>query len=278
MVQDLNPRGAKPTIVIVPGSFSPAYFYDAVVDKLREGGFETIVGNLPSASRSPPEPAATMADDAAFFHDIVEKVADQGKDVVLVTHSYGGVVGTEASKDLSKSERKEAGKEGGLVRLVYLTSVVPTPENSLADLMGTLLPTYLKVDVSRKLAILNWSNLTLKQGDYMRHEPFEESARLTFSDLPLEEGIEWVKKMPLHSAPSFQGKLTYPGYRYVPVSWIFCENDLILPPDFQRQCIEMIEKESGNKVDVHSIKTGHVPITSAPEKTAMAIMDAVKAA
>ncbi|KAK5553546.1 hypothetical protein LTR46_008521 [Exophiala xenobiotica] len=260
MVQDLNPMATKPTVVIVPGSFSPAYFYDVVVDKLRENGFETIVDNLPSASRSPPEPAATMADDAAFFHDIVEKLADQGKDVVLVTHSYGGVVGTEASKGLSKSERTEAGKYGGLVRLVYLTSVVPTPGNSLGDLMGTLLPTYIKFD-----------------GEYMKHEPFEESARLTFSDLPPEEGVEWVKKMPLHSAPSFQGKLTYPGYKYVPVSWIFCEYDLILPPDFQRQCIEMIEKESGNKVDIHSIKTGHVPNASAPEDTAMAIMDAVKA-
>jgi len=112
----------------------------------------------------------------------------------------------------------------------------------------------------------------------MRHDPVEESARLTFSDLPSQEGIEWVKKMPPHSAPSFQGKLTYPGYKYVPVSWIFCENDLILPPDFQRQCIEMIEKESGNKVDVYSIKTDHVPNASAPEETAMAIMDAVKAA
>jgi len=157
MVQDLNPRGTKPTVVIVPGSFSHAYFYDAVVDKLHENRFETIVGNLPSASRSPPEPAATMAEDAAFFHDIVEKLADQGKDVVLVTHSYGGVVGTEASKALSKSERREAGKEGGIVRMVYLTSVVPTPGNSLADLMGTLLPTYLKVDVSWKLAILSRS-------------------------------------------------------------------------------------------------------------------------
>jgi pimeloyl-ACP methyl ester carboxylesterase len=105
-----------------------------------------------------------MADDAAFFHGIVEELADQGKDVVLVTHSYGGVVGTEASKGLSKSERTEAGKDGGLVRLVYLTSVVPTPGNSLGDLMGTLLPTYIKIDVSWKPAIPSWSKFDVKTG------------------------------------------------------------------------------------------------------------------
>lgn len=147
MVQDLVSRGSKPAIVIIPGSFSPAYFYNDIVEKLRHDGFEAIVQDLPSASRSRPEKPATMQDDAAFFRDVAERLADQGKDVVFVMHSYGGVVGTEASKGVSKKERKEAGKDGGLVRLVYLTAVVPTPGNSLGDLMGSLLPSYLKIDV-----------------------------------------------------------------------------------------------------------------------------------
>lgn len=150
MVQDLSSASGKPAIVVVPGSFSPAYFYSDVVDKLRESGYETVVENLPSASRVPPEEAATMAEDAALFHDLIAKLADQGKDVVLVTHSYGGVVGTEASKGLSKSERRKNGKEGGLIRLVYLTAVVPTLGNSLADLMGTLIPSYIGFEVGEE--------------------------------------------------------------------------------------------------------------------------------
>lgn len=148
MVQNPNAgAGPAPTIVIIPGSFSPAYFYTKIVDQLRENGFEAAAYDLPTASRTPPQPAATLADDAAFFHDIAQKIADQGKDVVFVTHSYGGVVGTEASKGLTKAERKAVGKEGGLVRLVYLTSVVPPVGKSLADIMGDLVPTYLKVEV-----------------------------------------------------------------------------------------------------------------------------------
>ncbi|KAL6242931.1 hypothetical protein RBB50_010031 [Rhinocladiella similis] len=262
MVQNPNAgAGPAPTIVIIPGSFSPAYFYTKIVDQLRENGFEAAAYDLPTASRTPPQPAATLADDAAFFHDIAQKIADQGKDVVFVTHSYGGVVGTEASKGLTKAERKAVGKEGGLVRLVYLTSVVPPVGKSLADIMGDLVPTYLKVE-----------------GEYMRHEPPEESAKLTFSDLPPEEGLDWVKKMPLHSAPSFANKLTHPGYKYVPVSWIFCEDDLILVPEFQRNCIDLIEKESGNKVDVYNLKTGHCPNASAGVETATLITRAIKTA
>lgn len=106
----------------------------------------------------------------------------------------------------------------------------------------------------------------------------EESAKLTFSDLPFEEAKDWVRKMPYHSAPSFEGKLSYPGYNTIPVSFIFCEKDVILPPDFQRSVIETIEKESGNKVDVHHLNAGHCPNASAPQELASVVVKAVAAA
>ncbi|KIX04502.1 uncharacterized protein Z518_05372 [Rhinocladiella mackenziei CBS 650.93] len=260
MVQSPVSNSNKPSIVVVPGSFSPASFYIPIVNKLRENGYEAMVENLPSASRSPPEAPATMEEDAAFFHDVFEKLADQGKDVVVVTHSYGGVPGTEATRGLAKAERAEAGKPGGISRLVYLTSVVPPPGNSLQDLMGDLVPSFIQFE-----------------GEFMKHV-IEESAKLTFSDLPFEEAVEWVKKMPFHSGPSFTGKLTYPGYKYIPVSFIQCEKDVILPPEFQNSVIETIQKESGNPVDLHTLATGHCPNASAPNDVAKIIMIAVAAA
>ncbi len=106
----------------------------------------------------------------------------------------------------------------------------------------------------------------------------EESARLTFSDLPFEEAKEWVKRMPHHSALSFQGKLTYPGYNKIPVSYIFCEKDVILPPKFQISVIEGIERESGKKVDVLRLNTAHCPNASAPEDLAAIVVKAIATA
>ena len=106
----------------------------------------------------------------------------------------------------------------------------------------------------------------------------EESAKLTFSDLPYEEAKEWVRRMPYHSAPSFEGKLTYPGYNSIPVSFVFCDEDVILPPDFQSSVIENIERESGEKVDVHDLNTGHCPNASAPEGLAAVVVKAIGAA
>jgi len=60
--------------------------------------------------------------------------------------------------------------------------------------------------------------------------------------------------------------LTYAGYEVVPVSWLFCEDDELVPPKIQSTGIELIEKESGGKVDVTYIKSGHCPNISMPEK------------
>ncbi|EXJ68272.1 uncharacterized protein A1O5_08887 [Cladophialophora psammophila CBS 110553] len=297
MVQDpASADAAKPAIVIVPGSFSPASFYTNVVDALHAHGYEAIVETLLSSSRSPlnDERAATMEEDADLFRQIVQDLADQGKDVVIVTHSYGGVPGTECSRELSKATRRAIGKQGGISRFVYVTSVVPTPGHSLKDLMGDLVPSFLQVEVSKRvflatatfgflalfsgMALSNWLTdffcVGTNQGDFMSHV-IEESAKLTFSDLPFEEAKEWVKRMPYHSAASFDGKLTYPGYNHIPVSFVICEKDVILPPEFQHSVIDGIERESGKKVDVHTLNTGHCPNASAPEDLASVIIKAV---
>lgn len=126
----------KPTILIVPGSFSAASLYDTLISALHALSFRAIVSDLPSASRLPPAPAASMADDAAHFHGLAESLADEGRDIVIVTHSYGGIPGTEAAKGLAKADREAEGKRGGVVRLVYLTSIVPPVGGSLISTLG----------------------------------------------------------------------------------------------------------------------------------------------
>lgn len=163
MSQDLNiSAGTLPTIVFIPASFSPASFYNKTIDRLREIGFEAIIHTLPSASREPPEKAATLAEDVTYFHGVVAKLVEQGKEVVLVTHSYGGIVGTEVCKGLTKTDREAAGKKGGLIRLVYMTAVVPMLGQSLNNVLG--FPANLSIRV-RKVAYLPRRRLTLHRAN-----------------------------------------------------------------------------------------------------------------
>jgi pimeloyl-ACP methyl ester carboxylesterase len=116
----------KPSILIIPGSFSYAELYDTLVDALAQRGYDVRALDLPSVLRpgAVARPPATMYDDAAHIARETERLADEGRDVILVPHSYGGVPTSESVRGLAKQERRTAGKAGGLVRVAYMTCLV----------------------------------------------------------------------------------------------------------------------------------------------------------
>jgi pimeloyl-ACP methyl ester carboxylesterase len=144
---------SKPTIVVIPGSFSASEFYHPTTTHLQTLGYPSvIVRDLPSASRRPPSPAATLADDAQFFNYLCNKLCAEGKDVVIVAHSYGGGVATDCVKGLvEKSENEKEGR--GVVKgIIYLTALVPKVGDSLAGMFdgeGSL--EFLKYEVSQQI-------------------------------------------------------------------------------------------------------------------------------
>jgi pimeloyl-ACP methyl ester carboxylesterase len=76
---------ALPTVVLVHGAFADASGWPAVADTLRERGYPVL---------APANPLRGVAADADYVRDFVSTI--QG-DVVLVGHSYGGCVITNAS-------------------------------------------------------------------------------------------------------------------------------------------------------------------------------------
>ena len=91
------------------------------------------------------------------------------------------------------------------------------------------------------------------------------NAAVTFSDLPRMEGLSWAFKITEHSVRSFAGNLTYPAYKYIPVTYLLCEGDKVIPVEAQRNMLEMVCKESKTKVDLHTCGAGHCPNITRPE-------------
>ncbi|MCJ1435194.1 hypothetical protein MMC27_004566 [Xylographa pallens] len=260
---------SKPSILLIPGSFALPEFYDPIVDAVAAQGYEIRGLHLPTVGlKTGPREGAppSMYDDAAFIAGEVEKLADEGKDVILIAHSYGGIPATESTKGLRKEERREKGKKGGVVALAYMTAVVPALGVSA---MGVL----------AGLPQESQLGLPIDEKGWMYHDNLiSRSAALSFSDLPQEEGEAWVKKFVRHSAVSFSNELTYAGYKDIPVSWLLCEDDLTIPAETQKEAIEMIEKESGEKVDVTRIKSGHCPNVSKPQEVIHWFLDVARKA
>ncbi|KAI2470418.1 alpha/beta-hydrolase [Annulohypoxylon bovei var. microspora] len=247
----------KPSILLIPGSFGIPELYNNIIEAVTAKGYEIKGLHLPSvALKDSPKrgPPPTMYDDAAFIAKEVTSLADQGKDVMLIGHSYGGIPITQSTKGLTKGERQKQGEKGGIVRLSYMTALVPPVGLSSAGILKTL-PDENRVEFG------------MDDKGWLYFANIPAAALVTFSDYPDQTGREaWIEKFQVHSAVSFSNELTHAGYKDVPVSYLLCEEDQCIPPQTQRDAIDIVEKESGNKVDVTYIKAGHCPTLTAPEK------------
>jgi hypothetical protein len=90
-----------------------------------------------------------MAEDADHIRSFTSKLADDGKDIVMVMHSYGGICGTESAHGVVKSERLQARKKDGITGLLYVSSPIPRVGGSVATQMGDDMPGFFKVDVGK---------------------------------------------------------------------------------------------------------------------------------
>lgn len=134
----MTSKTSPPQLLIVPGSYTSALAYISIRDHLRKSHPslpEAIIYDLPTASSGPPLPPPTLYDDAAFFAEKITELVDQGVDVVLFAHSYGGVVAREAMKGVSKAERESQGKSGGVAKVIYLSSVICEPGETCAEVL-----------------------------------------------------------------------------------------------------------------------------------------------
>jgi hypothetical protein len=114
--------------------------YSKVIPYLeKKDGYETYPTPLFSVGKRDEGPA-TMQEDVTFIHNVITKLCNDDKEVILAMNSCGGLPGTKASKGLGKVERQKQGLKGGLAALVYVASFFPVVGTNLQDLMGENLP------------------------------------------------------------------------------------------------------------------------------------------
>jgi pimeloyl-ACP methyl ester carboxylesterase len=104
-----RPGGPLPTIVLVHGAFADASGWDAEVAALQRLGYPVI---------APPDPLRGLTADADYLRAILATIPGP---VVLVGHSYGGAVITNAARGVRNVDA-----------LVYLAAFIPDAGTSVA--------------------------------------------------------------------------------------------------------------------------------------------------
>ena len=137
----------KPTILILHGAWHHPEHFAKLITLLQFYSYEVLCPVQRSYNAQPA--TTTLQEDAAFIKDVLSKLIDKGKDVIILMHSYGGMVGTEAvTEDMSKKFREKNGLTGGVVKLLYMCAFLLKKGESLATPLGGELPPFITVEVN----------------------------------------------------------------------------------------------------------------------------------
>ncbi|RMZ67766.1 signal peptide protein [Pyrenophora seminiperda CCB06] len=241
---------SKPIIVLTPGAWHTPDCFDITREQLHQRGWETEAVAHPSVGAEPPTKG--LADDAAALHSTLERLADDGKEIVLVVHSYGGMVGQNALVDLGYKQRKAAGKKGGVIILVYLAAFVAPKGATIKTMLGGQFLPWMKID-----------------GDY----GYAATPEVVFyHDLDEVAQKAAISKLKHQSARIFTDEVTYEPWNEVPSMYFFCENDKALPLQVQQGMAQMLGADTPTYKTVGS----HSPFLSQPQEVVEGLEYAAK--
>lgn len=136
---------SKPHIVLVPGAWHTPECFSLIIPKLESHGYKVHSRQMPSVgSETPPE---DLSQDIAALRELVTEAIASGNDVVVVPHSWSGIVVGSALGGLSKKEREERGEKGGVIRAAYMCSFMAPEGVSLMDALQHQIPDWWEVKV-----------------------------------------------------------------------------------------------------------------------------------
>jgi pimeloyl-ACP methyl ester carboxylesterase len=248
---------SKPTLVLVPGAWHTPEAWNKVTSLLEAKGYECIPVILPSTLSNP---STTFFDDIKAVRDAIISETRQGRNVVVVVHSYGGAVGCSAVKDMTSSSSETSGRVIGIASMA--SGFGPSGVSFIDGLGGSPPPSW-KVDEESGFAVL-----------------VAEPRELFYHDLPVEEGEYWVGKLTKQASRPLMhkegGEHAYAGWMDIPAWYLATSQDKAFPFEAQKYFVQ-VAKDAGGDITMREVESSHSPMLSKPEETAKFIEEAVAA-
>lgn len=138
-----------PIFVFLPGAWHTADVFDGLRSIMAERGMESEAIDIPSIGASPPDKG--LHADIKFTRSALKDLIDAGRQIILVQHSYGGVVGASAMEGLGYAQRHEDGLRGGVIMAVWIAAFATPKGECLLDMLGGNWLPWMKLKVSLTL-------------------------------------------------------------------------------------------------------------------------------
>jgi pimeloyl-ACP methyl ester carboxylesterase len=225
------PAGATKNIVLVHGAFADGSGWAAVSAILEKDGYKTFIVQPPETS---------LEDDVAATDRVLDKLDGPA---VLVGHSYGGVIITEA------------GNNSHVKNLVYIAAFQPDAGESLGSLGAKMPPA--------STAIRPTADGFLYLDEAMFHADFA-------ADLPDAQADVMAKSQVFLSVKTAGTAVTSPAWKAKPSFAMVATQDRSINPELERL---MYKRSNAQVVEVSS---SHVAYISHPVEVAALIERAAR--
>ena len=225
---------STPTILLIHGGFVDGSGWQPVHDLLRRDGYDVAVVQNPTMS---------LEGDVAAVNHVLEEFDGP---VVLVGHSYGGVVVTEA------------GTHPHVSALVYIAAFAPDAGESVQTLIADPPP---GAPVPPILPPRN-GYLALDKDKF--HDSFAADLKPELAEFMAHSQVPW-------GVEALAGAISTPAWRSTPSWYLVATDDRMIPPPAQRA---MSERAGATVVEVSG---SHSVYVSQPEATADLIKQAATA-
>ncbi|NUR92860.1 MAG: alpha/beta hydrolase [Nonomuraea sp.] len=232
----------RPTVVLVHGAFAESASWNGVIERLR-------AEDVPAVAVA--NPLRGLAGDAAYLRDVLATIDTP---VILVGHSYGGMVITEG------------GGAGKVAALVYVGAFAPEQGES-AFALSTRFPGSTLGEALAAYPVATGGNEFAIRSDAFHHQ--------FAADVPLGvAAVMSATQRPVTEAALSAGLATdSPAWRSIPSWFVFGDQDLNIPAELHR----FMADRAGAK-GVREVPGGsHAISVSRPEVVTASIMEALHA-
>jgi pimeloyl-ACP methyl ester carboxylesterase len=228
-----NPPSGIKNVVLVHGAFADGSGWEAVTKILEKDGYTVSVAQPPETS---------YAEDVKYAKAAVDAMNGP---VVLVGHSYGGAIITEA------------GNDPNVKTLVYINAFALDEGESSATIETAVPPasTAVKPDANGNL----WLDQAHFAADFAADVPPAQAHFMAISQVPF-------------SGECFTHKVTNPAWKNKPVFYMVSTEDRSINPEQERM---MAKRAKATTVEV---KSSHAAYISHAKETAKLIEQAATAA
>jgi len=235
--------GPRPTIVLVHGAWANSGSWDGVVQRLQRDGYTVDV---------PPNPLQGLTYDPAYLADFLHSISGP---IVLVGHSYGGAVITNAATGDSQVKA-----------LVYVDAFAPDQGQTLAQLL-TAYPGSCAVPTN--LNVVPFPGAPSGVGDaYIKQSAFPSCMA---NDLPAA-GARVLAATQRPIATSALAEPTgVPGWKTIPSWSVVGTIDNAIPLTLQ------LAMDNTAHAHVTEVRASHLSMVSQPSTVTNVILQAVRA-